>query len=364
MLQHRPWVPAPSEALVQSIAADTAAASLGATALELLRLVDENRRIHDEDGINLNPATNVMNPRAEALLAAGLGTRASLGYPGDKYEMGLQAIERIEVIAAELAAEVFDAPFAEIRVGSGALANLYVFMATCRAGDTIIAPPPSIGGHVTHHAAGAAGLYGLKTVPAPVQADGYTVDVDALRRLARDCRPKLITIGGSLNLFPHPVAEVRAIADEVGALLMFDAAHLSGMIAGRAWQNPLAEGAQVMTMSTYKSLGGPPGGLIVSNDAALFERIDAIAYPGLTANFDAGKTAALAIGLLDWKAHGPAYARAMQATARSLAGALAEAGLPVFARRAAPRPRISSRSRRPPGAAGKRRHVGWNARAC
>jgi glycine hydroxymethyltransferase len=155
----------------------------------------------------------------------------------------------------------------------------------------------------------------------------------SMRRLAHDVRPTLITLGGSLNLFAHPVAAVRGIADEVGAAVMFDAAHLSGMFAGRAWPNPLAEGAQVMTMSTYKSLGGPPGGLIVGNDAALFERIDAIAYPGLTANFDAGKTAALALGLLDWKDHGRDYAQAMQATAKALAEALADThGLPVFAR--------------------------------
>ena len=333
MLIRRAWVNARSEDLVQSIAAATAAARSEAVDAELQRLVHDNRRIHDEEGINLNPASNVMNPRAEALMAAGLGPRASLGHPGDKYEMGLQAIERIEVIAAELAAEVFDAQYAEVRVGSGALANLYVFMATCKAGDTIIAPPPSIGGHVTHHGAGAAGLYGVKTVSAPVQADGYTVNVDALRALAHQVRPKLITLGGSLNLFAHPVAAVRGIADEVGAALMFDAAHLSGMVAGRAWPNPLAEGAHVMTMSTYKSLGGPPGGLIVGMDAALFERIDAIAYPGLTANFDAGKTAALALGLLDWKEFGADYARAMQATAKALAEALAtEHGLPVFAR--------------------------------
>jgi glycine hydroxymethyltransferase len=329
----RAWLNATSRELEQRIAAATAAAGTDDTDAELHRLVAENRRIHDEEGLNLNPASNVMNPRAEALMAAGLGPRASLGHPGDKYEMGLQAIERIEVIAAELAAEVFGARYAEVRVGSGALANLYVFMATCRPGDTIIAPPAEIGGHVTHHAAGAAGLYGLHTVPAPVQADGYTVDVDALRRLAHDVKPKLITLGGSLNLWPHPVAAVRGIADEVGAPLMFDAAHLSGMVAGSVWPNPLAEGAQVMTMSTYKSLGGPPGGLVVGNDAALFERIDAIAYPGLTANFDAGKTAALALGLLDWKDFGHAYAQAMQATARALARALTEReDLPVFAR--------------------------------
>jgi glycine hydroxymethyltransferase len=206
-----------------------------------------------------------------------------------------------------------------------------VFMATCKPGDAIIAPPPEIGGHVTHHGPGAAGLYGLVTHHAPVDAARYTVDPDGLRALAKRVRPKLITIGGSLNLEPHPVAKIRAIADEVGALVLFDAAHLSGPIAGRAWQLPLAEGAHAMTMSTYKSLGGPPSGLILTDDAALAERLDAIAYPGMTANFDAGKTAALAITLLDWLALGRDYAATMVATATALAEALAEAGLPVFA---------------------------------
>ncbi|HYA72192.1 MAG TPA: aminotransferase class I/II-fold pyridoxal phosphate-dependent enzyme, partial [Roseiarcus sp.] len=125
--------------------------------------------------------------------------------------------------------------------------------------------------------------------------------------------------------------DIREIADEVGALVLFDAAHLSGMIAGRAWRQPLEEGAHLMTMSTYKSLGGPASGLIVTNDRAIAERLDAIAFPGMTANFDAGKSAALAIALLDWKDHGRAYAAAMAATAGALAQRLAERGIPVFA---------------------------------
>ena len=271
-----------------------------------------------------------MNPRAEAALSRKLGSRPSLGYPGDKYEMGLEAIEEIEVITAELAAEVFEAKYAEIRVGSGALANLYGFMALTKPGDTIIAPPATIGGHVTHHAGGCAGLYGLVTLNAPVDAANYTIDIPALRALALDKRPKLITVGGSLNLFPHPVREVRAIADEIGAKVLFDAAHQCGMIAGKTFLNPLAEGAHLMTMSTYKSLGGPAGGLIVTNDAGIAQRLDAIAYPGLTANFDAAKSAALAITLLDWREFGTSYAEKMVATARALAAALAAHGLAVY----------------------------------
>ena len=271
-----------------------------------------------------------MNPKAEALLAQGLGSRPSLGYPSQKYEMGLEAIEKIEIIAAALAAEIFKARFAEIRVGSGALANLYAFMATTKPGDAVIVPPASIGGHVTHHGAGAAGLYGLAIHEAPVDAETYAIDVEKLGLMARAVRPKLITLGGSLNLFPWDVKAVRNIADEVNARLLFDAAHLCGMIAGGTWSNPLDDGADLMTMSTYKSLGGPAGGLVVTNDAGLAEKLDHIAFPGLTANFDVAKSAALAVTLLDWREFGSAYAQTMVATAQALAQALDERGIPVF----------------------------------
>ena len=329
-LAHRDWVPAPSETLVQTIATRTASQDSETIAARIATLAEENRKIHERDCFNLNPATNVMNPRAEALLSSGIGSRPSLGYPGDKYEMGLEAIEEIEVVAAELVAEIFQARFSEIRVASGAMANLYAFMATCKPGDTIIAPPATIGGHVTHHIDGCAGLFGLRTVPAPINPDGYTLDIDALRTMAEQEKPALITVGGSLNLFEHPVAEVRAIADGVGAKVMFDAAHQCGIIAGRAWKNPLAEGAHLMTMSTYKSLGGPAGGVIVTNEAGLAERLDAIAFPGMTANFDAAKSAALAVSMLDWREHGPAYAQAMIDLSKALAESLAANGVPIF----------------------------------
>ena len=166
-----------------------------ATALDLIERIDllaeRNRVIHEQECFNLNPATNVMNPKAEALLASGIGNRPSLGYPGDKYEMGLEAIEEIEVIAAELCAEVFEAKYAEIRVPSGALANLYGFMATCKPGDTIIVPPVSISGHVTHHMVGCAGWFGVEANRCSCSLlMAYTVDLDQLRDLALREQPK------------------------------------------------------------------------------------------------------------------------------------------------------------------------------
>jgi glycine hydroxymethyltransferase len=183
---------------------------------------------------------------------------------------------------------------------------------------------------VTHQENGAAGLYGVEIHEAAVDPEKYSVDLDQLRSQAQQLKPKLITIGGSLNLLSHPVSDIREIADEVGAYVLFDAAHQCGMIAGKHWPNPLDEGAHLMTFSTYKSLGGPPAGLIVSNDKDLMQKIDAIAFPGLTANFDVAKSAALAVTLLDWREFGVDYVKHMVATSKSLASALKTGGLPVF----------------------------------
>jgi len=325
----RPWLSPYSSAREAAILDSLGDETLDSTDARLHQLIQRNRSIHERECINLNPATNVMNPRAEATMAAGLGSRPSLGDPGEKYEMGLEAMEEIEVIAASLVRRLFGCRFAELRVASGAMANLYAFMATCSPGDPIIVPPPTIGGHVTHNESGAAGLYGLDIHEGQIDASHHTYDLDALAEQAHRVRPRLITIGTSLNLMPHPVSAIREIADEVGAKVLFDAAHACGMLAGGAWPMPLDEGADLMTMSTYKSLGGPPSGLVLTNDDELARSVDSIAYPGLTANFDAGCTAALAITMLDWLEYGEAYTAEMVASASALADSLLDRGMPV-----------------------------------
>jgi glycine hydroxymethyltransferase len=326
----RPWISAAARRREAQLTAQLAGRNPAEIDALVWDWIEQNRVIHEDECINLDPAANVMNPRAERALAAGLSSRPSLGWPGDKYETGLEAIEAIEVAAMHVACQLFGARFAEVRVASGAIGNLYSFMATCRPGDAIVVPPPTVAGHVTHHERGAAGLYGLQVHYAPIDPVRYTVDVAGLAQLVAEVQPRLVTIGGSLNLFPHPVAEVAEIAHAVGATLLYDAAHVSGLLAGGAWPNPLALGADLLCMSTYKSLGGPAGGLLLTNDEALAARIDAIAHPGLTANFDAGVVASLTLGLLDWVEFGGDYAAAMVANGRALAAALIERGLPVF----------------------------------
>jgi len=329
-LATRQWIPAESDQLLKTVAAATTDSPPSEIANNIDELILANSRIHDRECVNLNPATNTMSPRAAAALSAGLGPRTSLGYPGAKYEMGLEAIEQIEMITAQLAARLFAVPFVEFRVPSGAMANLMVFMATTQPGDTIIVPPATIAGHVTHHKPGAAGLYGLEVHEAPIDPDRYSVDIEALAELAERVRPKLITLGSSLNLRHHDVASARVVADNLGATLMFDAAHLSGLIAGKAWPDPLEAGAHVMTMSTYKSLAGPTAGLVMTHLSELAERLEAIAFPGLTANFDVGKTAALAHTLNDWIGYGVAHASKMVSVATALAKALEEHNVALY----------------------------------
>ncbi|HEU5343579.1 MAG TPA: beta-eliminating lyase-related protein [Ktedonobacterales bacterium] len=289
---------------------------------------------YDDESIVLYAGTNVMDPRARAVLGGSLASRPSLGHPGAKYETGLEEAEAIEMACLALARRVFAAPYIEYRVASGSLANLYAFMALAKPGDTLLALPTSAAGHATHREFGAAGLYGLRIVDIPWNAERMEVDVDALSVVAHRERPRIILLGASLALFPFPVREARAIADEVGATLMYDAAHVSALITtqGRAlFQSPLDEGAQVVTFSTYKSLGGPPGGMLLANDAELAERIERIAYPGLTANFDDARVAALAISLAGFCRFGADYVAAMVRNGSELADALAEHGLPVVA---------------------------------
>lgn len=293
------------------------------------RTLERHEQLMDRECVNLYAGTNVMNPRAAALLGASVATRPSLGYPGDKYEPAMRHAEELEIIAQQVITWLFGCRFAELRVPSGSLANLYAFMATTEPGDCVLSFPDQAAGHVTHHAAGAAGLYRLRVHDVPFDAQRMTIDIDRLRETARTLRPRLIVVGGSLCLFPFPVGDVRAIADEVGACVMYDAAHMSGLIAGGAFQQPLREGAHLMTSSTYKSFGGPAGGMVLTDDERLAERLDRIAYPGLTANFDLGRTAALIVAALDLVDHGRDYAAACIENARALAAALAQAGLPV-----------------------------------
>ncbi len=326
-----PWASAAAQAYLQRMAGPLAGMKPRAMAERVRALADEHEAWVDHSCLCFYAGTNTMSPMARAMLASTMATRPSMGHPGDKYQPGVRFLEEVETLAIDACRRLFRARFAEVRLPSGSSANLSVFLALTKAGDRILALPEWAGGHPTHREEGMAGLHGLLIRDVPFDPGRMQIDLEGLRRVAREVRPRLIIVGASLVLFPYPLAEVRGIADEVGALLMYDGAHLAGIIAGGQFQEPLAEGAHLFTSSTYKTLGGPPGGLVVTNDPEIARRLDAVAYPGMTANFDCARVAALGVAAAELLEFGPAYARDCLANARALAEALAADGFGVVA---------------------------------
>jgi len=279
--------------------------------------------------INLYPGTNIMSPIVTALLGSSVASRASEGHPGSKYQTGLHWAEEAEVLAGELMRNLFGAAYAEIRAVSGSMANMAVLNGLTEPGDPIFSLTTSAGAHISHGKAGAAGYRRLDIHPIPYLPHAWRIDLDRLQEEVRSVKPRMIILGASLILFPYPVREIRALADEVGAILMYDAAHVAGLIAGGVWQNPLEEGAHVMTASTYKSFGGPPGGVVLTNDPDIARKADHAVFPGMTANFHTNRMAPLAVAAAEMMAFGRDYAETCAENAQALAAAFVAQDLPA-----------------------------------
>ncbi|RAY11971.1 glycine hydroxymethyltransferase [Actinomadura craniellae] len=324
-----PWASPAARARIAEVAAGLTDLSPGGVLATVETALHEHARQFDDEGIVLYAGTNVLGPAARRVSEPLVSGRPSMGWPGEKYQAGLDHFDTLEVLAPTLVARVMGARFAEVRSHSATLANLAVYTALTEPGDTIAVLPERAGGHTSHHAVGAPGVRGLRVADLPYDADAYDVDLAALPGFLAHERPKVVVIGASMMLFPHRVDAIKEAVAAAGAVLVYDASHLAGLVAAGRFQRPLAEGADVLTFSTYKSFGGPPGGAIATDDPALAERISAAVFPGLTANYDAGRLAPLAVTAAEILADGGAYADRCMAGARTLAAALHDEGLTV-----------------------------------
>jgi len=293
-------------------------------------LVQEQEKWIDHSCINLYAASNVMSPRSRALLSSSLATRVTEGHPGKKHQKGSQYLEHIEAIVVELSKRLFHANYAEVRVLSGSMANAITFNALTKPSDVIMSLTVPAGGHISYRKFGAAGYRGLQIENIPFDPYEMEIDVEELALAANKIKPQIIVLGASLILYPYPLEEIKRIAENCGAFIHYDGAHVGGLIAGGAFQNPLSEGADVLTMSTYKTFGGPPGGIITCNDAKIAEQIDRATFPGLTANVHYHRLAALAVTLAELMTFGPNYASQTIGNAKYFAEALANDGFDVL----------------------------------
>lgn len=286
-----------------------------------------NRRFSEE--INLYAGTNAVSDLAKEVAAVELSARPSLGTPGRKFPPGIEDLDLLEVTATEAVRRTMRAQFAEVRPYSATLANLAVLVALTKPGDTIAALPERAGGHVSQRE-GAPSVRGLTVVDLPYDYEKFDVDHDRLGDMLAETRPKVVVVGGNLMIRPHDLGRLVEAAATVGARVVYDASHVAGLIAGGAFQSPLADGVDVMTFSTYKSYGGPSGGVICTDDAELAAASSAAVFPTLSANYDIHRLAPLAITASEHLAAGSTYADRCIANARALARGLVAGGITVL----------------------------------
>ncbi len=253
------------------------------------------------------------------------------GYPGRRYYQGCAPSDEVEILAIDRAKKLFDCGYANVQPHSGAQANGAVMLALTKPGATILGMSLDAGGHLTHGAPPAMSGKWFNAIQYGVRADDQLVDFDQVEALAKEHRPSLIIAGGSAYPRALDFARFRAIADDVGALLMVDMAHFAGLVAGGVHSSPLPH-AHVVTTTTHKTLRGPRGGMILTNDEAIAKRINSAVFPGLQGgplmHVIAAKAVAFGEALRpDFKE----YAKATVANAQALASRLKARGADLVA---------------------------------
>ena len=236
--------------------------------------------------LNLIASENVLSPAAREVLDSDLLHRYAEGHPGGRYYEGTRYVDEIESRASAACRRVFKCGWADVRPISGTVSNEAVFSRLVPRGATVIAHKVATGGHISHDRMGALGKRTDRILPWPTLPDGYTLDAAAARDLISKEQPALVVLGRSLFLFPEPVAQIREAASEAGTKIVFDGAHVLGLVAGGCFQDPLAEGADVLTGSTHKTFFGPQRGVVLATgrDEALRQAVDKGVFPGSTSN--------------------------------------------------------------------------------
>ncbi len=298
----------------------------------LLDAVARNEAWRGRQCINLLAPEAPTSPTVRALLAAEVGTRAAEGHigPVNRWFAGTRHIDEIEALCVELLKRLFGTRYAEHRLVASMIGNLAVYTALAQPGDVIMSAAQPAGGHSSNRADGPAGVRGLKIVDLPFDPLELEVDLDAFRRFAPLVRPRLVALGFSMTLFPSPVHAMREVVEEWGGRIFFDGAHQLGLIAGGQFQDPLREGAAVLTGSAGKTFSGPQSGVMVWDDPALTEPLGQAVFPVLAATHQVNRVAALAVSAAELLAFGRPYMAAIVANAQALGAALHQRGVPVL----------------------------------
>ena len=282
-----------------------------------------------QDKIELIASENITSRAVLEATGSVLTNKYAEGYPGRRYYGGCEYVDEIETIAIERAKALFGCNFANVQPNSGSQMNQAVFLALLQPGGTFMGLDLAAGGHLTHGSPVNMSGKWFNPVAYGVREDDHRIDMDDVARIARENQPKLIIAGGTAYSREWDWAGFRAIADEVGAHLLVDMSHISGLVAGGAHASPIPH-AHVVTTTTHKSLRGPRSGVILSNDEAIAKKMNSAIFPGLQGGPLMHVVAAKAVCFADaMKPEFKAYARAVVENAKALAASLQEQGLAI-----------------------------------
>jgi glycine hydroxymethyltransferase len=301
-------------------------------ARRVLEAVNASGRLY-RDSLPMIASENIISPMVARAVNSDLHGRYAEGLPGKRYYQGCEDFDTIESLGLESARRVFSCRFANIQSTSGTVSNMAALKALAMPGDTITAVSTADGGHISHARMGAVGVRGLNLVTYPWDIDRMEPDIDAACALIRETEPQLALFGQSVFLFPTPLQEMADAAHEVGAKVMYDGAHVLGLIAGGQFQDPLHEGVDVMTGSSHKTFPGPQGGFVLSDsdDEKFHKKLNSSIFPGTCSSYHLHHVAGKVVALAEFEAFGTEYARDIVANAKSLGAALAAEGFDVLA---------------------------------
>ena len=303
-------------------------ASVSETDPELARAL-QAEMIRQQDGIELIASENIVSQAVLDAQGSVLTNKYAEGYPGRRYYGGCQEVDRAEQLAIDRARQIFDCAYANVQPHSGAQANGAVFLALLQPGDTILGMSLAAGGHLSHGAAPNLSGKWFRAVQYGVRRDDGLLDYEELETLARSEKPKMIIAGGSAYPRIIDFARIRAVADEVGAVFLVDMAHFAGLVAAGLYPSPLPH-AHVVTTTTHKTLRGPRGGMILSNDLDLGKKFNSAVFPGLQGGPLMHVIAAKAVAFGEaLRPEFRTYQKAVVENARVLGDTLVEAGLDI-----------------------------------
>jgi len=283
----------------------------------------------EQDQIELIASENIVSLAVLQAQGSLLTNKYAEGYPGKRYYGGCEFVDVVEQLAIDRAKQLFGCSYANVQTHSGSQANQSVLLALVKPGDTILGMSLDAGGHLTHGAAPNLSGKWFNAIQYGVRRQDGLIDYDQVEALAREHRPALIIAGGSAYARAIDFPRFRRLADEVGALFMVDMAHYAGLVAAGLYPSPLPH-AHVVTSTTHKTLRGPRGGLVLSNDEAIGKKINSATFPGLQGGPLMHVIAAKAVAF--GEALTPAfkvYAQAVLDNAHQLAATLQEGGLDI-----------------------------------